>query len=164
VSDSQDLFNYRFQSGSFYRSIPTSAGQIGNGVVAWKPGFPQSISRPYFFWVQASANINLETRVYRLNQKWNLFDITYKESGAVVSTNYISDAVDFLPTVEQNNASVEYHPELYEYYAAFSLSGNVATLAESPTVVGYLPLPAVTYAWTEDSIVLVEGDFDLVPD
>lgn len=162
MTEQQLLYLYRNQTGTFYNSIPTSVGLPGNGAIAWKSGFPDALFNPFFFWVQTSINIDLETRVFGVNIKFNLFQVQIGEFAPQIGLNIISDACDFLPTVEQNGVSVEYYPETYEYHAAYSLLGNVATLAEVPAIPDYIDPPEMTYAWSEESVVLFQGNYDLV--
>lgn len=164
MTDSQLLNTYRYQSGSFYTTLPGGVGQPASGILAYKSGFPGLLAgRPHFFWLQESSNINLQTLVFSIRSRWRLHMIEFGEFSVQAGDNVIGSACDFLPTVEQNGVSVEYYPETYEYHAAFSIQGNVATLAESPTVPDYIDPPPLTYAWGDPGVVqLIQGNFDLV--
>jgi len=161
MTEQQILDERRYQLGTFFLSLPASFG----GFVTWKPGFPELLTgSAYFFWVQESGDIDLETQVYGQNTKWNLFKVEMGEFGPTVGPNIIDRACDFIPTAEQSTASVLYLPETFEYYLAGNLNplAPLPAIGERPEIPMYIGPPGLTYAYSDDSVALIEGDFELV--
>jgi hypothetical protein len=160
MTEQQILDERRYQLGFFYLALPSL-----NGLVAWKPGFPELLAgTPYFFWVQESGDVDLETQVFGTNTKWNLFKVEIGEFGPTAGPNIIGEACDFLPTAEQSTASVLYVPEEFEYQTVGTLNplSPLPSFEERPEIPLYLDPPGLTYAYTDDSVALFEGDFELV--
>lgn len=157
----QLLATYRFQQASFYTVLAPGVVPLSQ-FIAWKPGFPLALTSQYFFWLQESGNIDTESFVYQIRQKWNLHSVILDEDAPIMGPNIIGLACDFLWSPEQNNAGVVYLPETFEIHAAFNAQGGTATLAEAPAVPGYINPPGITYRYEPDLVELMGGNFELV--
>jgi hypothetical protein len=162
MTEQEILNQYRFQLGGFFLARPASF----DGEVSWKAGFPGLLAgRAYFFWLQECGDVDLNSQVFGVNRKYNLFEVEIGERAPQIGPDIISTACEFLPTAEQSTESVLYLPESFEVQIAGTLNplAMLPTLAERPELPPYLDPPGLTYAWDEDPTVLFASDWDLIP-